>query len=167
MALPNDAKLLGATSEALEMRGSRAETIVKLNPDGQRILAGLIGGAAGKPTPTSLYLGLENIRGDFDATVLTAYLNLPECARPGDHRNLLGGSVGLYGLARASVSGNENGGQGLTFYLDITRVVLDLIEAGSFDTEQIRVTIASGRALPDSVNLTIGRISIFTTPPSS
>ena len=145
------------------MRGSRAQTIVKLTPEGQRTLGSLVSGASTGTPESSVYLGLENIRGDLDATVLAAYLNLPEGARPGDHRNLLAGSVGLYGLARASVSGNENGGQGLTFYLDISRIV---IETKSPDAEQIRVTIVSTRPLPDSVTLVIGRISIFTTPPS-
>lgn len=163
MALPKDAKLLGASVEALEMRASRAQTIVRLSPEGQRKLASLMSGASAETPASSVYLGLENIRGDLDATVLAAYLNLPEGARPGDHRNLLAGSVGLYGLARASVSGNENGGQGLTFFLDITRIV---IETKSPDAEQIRVTIVSSRPLPDSVTIVIGRVSIFTTSPS-
>lgn len=163
MALPNDAKLLGASVEALEMRASRAQTIVRLSPEGQRKLASLISGASAETPAYSVYLGLENIRGDLDATVLAAYLNLPEGARPGDHRNLLAGSVGLYGLARASVSGNENGGQGLTFFLDITRIVIETKSPGA---EQIRVTIVSSRPLPDSVTIVIGRVSIFTTSPS-
>ena len=163
MALPKDAKLLGASVDALEMKASRADTIVKLNPDGQRKLASLVSGASAKTPATSVYLGLENIRGDSDATVLAAYINLPEDARPGDHRNLLAGSVGLYGLGRASAPGNENGGQGLTFFLDITRI---LMETKPPDTEEIRITIVSARPLPDSVTIVIGRITIFTTPPT-
>lgn len=164
MALPTDAQLLGASPEPLEMRGSRAQTVVRLNPAGQRTLATLRSGAsAGKPT-SSVYLGLEDIRGDFDAAVLAAYLNLPEGARPGDHPNLDAGSVGLYGLSRASVPDNENGGQGLTFFLDISRIVMDLLAANLSDTEEIRVTLVSTRPLPDSVLLTIGRISLFALP---
>jgi tyrosinase len=165
MALPKDAKLLGANVEALEMRASRAQTIVRLSPEGQRKLASLVTGASAETPAYSVYLGLENIRGDLDATVLAAYLNLPEDARPGDHRNLLAGSVGLYGLGRASVSGDENGGQGLTFFLDITRIVIDLIRTNSPNAEEIRVTIVSARPFPDSVTIVIGRVSIFSIPP--
>jgi tyrosinase len=166
MALPKDAKLLGANSETLEMRGSRAQTTVRVTPEGQRKLASLGDGVSAGTSAISVYLGLEDIRGDFDAAVLTAYINLPEGARPGDHRNLLGGSAGLYGLSRASVSGDENGGQGLTFFLDITRIMSDLVRTNSPTAEEIRVTIVSARPLPDSVKIVIGRVSIFTTPPS-
>jgi tyrosinase len=164
MALPKDAKLLGANQAALEIRGSRAQTAVRLSPEGQRLLATL-GKIATAATPAnSLYLGLENIRGDFDATVLSAYLNLPEDARPGDHRDLLAGSVGLYGLGRASVADDGNGGQGLTFFLDITRVLIGFIGTNPSDAEEIHVTVVPARPLPDSVTITIGRISIFTVP---
>ena len=146
------------------MRSSRAQTIVKLNPEGQHKLAGLIKGASSSGTPANgVYLGLENIRGDSDATVLAAYVNLPEDARPGDHPDLLAGSVGLYGLGRASVPANENGGQGLTFFLDITQIVIDLAGTSSRDAEEIPVTIVSARPFPDSVTIVIGRVSIFTT----
>src|SRR5438874_5945078 len=141
MALPKDAKLLGANNEALEIRGAGAHTIVTLTPDAQRKLALGLAHASAETSPLRVYLILENVRGTQDATMLTPYINLPEGAKPGDHRNLLAGSVALYGLTMASVAGSENGGEGLAFILDITRIVIDLVATKSFEAGEIRVSI--------------------------
>jgi len=158
MSLPKEAELLGAASGALEVKGSGANAIVKCTEDGQQKLL------AAQTSPVPIYLALENIRGSYDAAVLNAYINLPEGARPGDHRNLLAGSVGLYGLARASVPDNENGGQGLTSIFDISRVLSELFASGSISPDAIRVSIFPNHPLPDSADIVVGRLSIFTVP---
>jgi tyrosinase len=161
MALPKDAELLGANSRALEITGSGAHTIVKLIPDAQRKLREGLANVSAETSLLRVYLMLENIRGTQDATVLSAYINLPEGAKPGDHRDLLAGSVGLYGLSRASTDGNENGGEGLAFILDITRIVIDLVATKSLDADEVRVSIVPNRQLPDSTDIVIARIAIF------
>jgi len=162
MALPKDAELLGSNNEALEIRGAGAHTIVTLTPDAQRKLALGLAHASAESSPLRVYLMLENIRGTQDATVLTPYINLPEGAKPGDHRDLLAGSVGLYGLNIASTASNENGGEGLAFILDITRIVIDLVVTKSLEAGEIRVSIIPNRQLPDSTDIVIGRVAIFT-----
>ena len=161
MALPKDAELLGASSQALEIRASGADTIVKLNPNGQRKLLEGLANVSAETSLLRVYLMLENIRGSQDATVLSAYVNLPEGARPGDHRDLLAGSVGLYGLSRASSADDGNRGAGLAFILEITRIIIDLVATKSFDADEIRVSIVPNRQLPDSTDIVIGRIVIF------
>jgi tyrosinase len=166
MTLPSEAELLGASSGELEIKDAGATTIVRLRTEAERSIAALIESSASADSARSFYLGLENVRGTFDAAVLNTYINLPENARPVDHRNLLAESVALYGLRMASMQQGANAAQGLTFLLEITQILIDLAAANSLNPEEIRVTIVPDRPLPDSVTLVIGRISIFTTPPS-
>ncbi len=165
MTLPKEAELLGANSGELEIKGLGGHTIVKLTVDGQRKLSALISKTNADPCP--VYLGLENIRGTFDAAVLNTYINLPENARPSDHRNLLTESVGLYGLRMASVPHEGNAGEGLTFILEMTQILVGLLSSTkSLNTEEIRVSIVPDRALPDAVTIVVGRVSIFATSSS-
>src|SRR5204862_3073328 len=99
------------------------------------------------------------------AAVLNTYINLPEDAPPADHRNLMAESVGLYGLRRASTQG-ENKSPGLTFLLDITQILTELLASKSLNSEKIRVTIVPDSPLPDSITIVVGRVSIFTTSPA-
>src|ERR1041385_452205 len=163
MSLPKEAELLGTNSAELIVKGSGGHTIVKCTAEGQQKLIAFFETPSAQGSPVPIYLALENIRGNYDAAVLNAYLNLPDGARPGDHRNLQAGSAGLYGLTRASAPDNENGGQGLTSILDISRVVSELFAARSISPDAIPVSIIPNHPLPDSVEIVIGRISIFTT----
>ena len=166
MTLPKEAELLGTNSGELELKGSGASTVVKLSTDGQRRVAALVGGSSASESSGDVYLGLENVRGTFDAAVLNTYINLPEDARPADHRNLMAESVGLYGLRRASTLQGENKSPGLTFLLDITQILTELLASKSLNSEKIRVTIVPDRPLPDSITIVVGRVSIFTTSPA-
>ncbi|HEV2806277.1 MAG TPA: hypothetical protein VGW57_15245 [Chthoniobacterales bacterium] len=163
MTLPKEAELLGANSGELEIKGSGAHTTVKLSSNAQRKLSGIL---SGTNAASPIYLGLENVRGTFDAAILSAFINLPENARPSDHRDLLAESVGLYGLRIASVGQEGNAGEGLTFIVEITQILIALFASRSFDPAEIRVSILTDRPLPDSVTITIGRVSIFVTSPS-
>ena len=166
MTLPKEAELLGTNSGELELKGSGASTVVKLSTDGQRRVAALVGGPSASESSGGVYLGLESVRGTFDAAVLNTYINLPEDARPADHRNLMAESVGLYGLRRASTPQGENKSPGLTFLLDITQILTELLASKSLNSEKIRVTIVPDRPLPDSITIVVGRVSIFTTSPT-
>ena len=157
MTLPKEAEVLGANSGALEIKGSGAHTVVRLSAAGQRKLTSLA---------NNVYLGLENVRGDFDAAVLTAFINLPEDASPRDHQNLRAEAVGLYGLRRASIRQGDNDAEGLTFLLDITQILAEQLRAKLLNAEEIPVRIVPDRPLPDSIKIVVGRVSIFTTSPT-
>jgi tyrosinase len=164
MTLPKEAELLGESVSDLEIKGSGAYTVLRLSADAQRKLAALI--SRSKAQSSSVYLALENIRGTFDAAVLSTYINLPEGARPGDHRNLLAESVGLYGLRMATVRQADQDAPGLTFLFDITQILVEQFEAKLLSVEQIPVRIVPDHPLPDSVNIVIGRVSIFAASPA-
>lgn len=157
MTLPKEAEVLGANSGELEIKGSGAHTVVRLSAAGQRKLTSL---------GNRVYLGLENVRGDFDAAVLTAFINLPEDASPRDHHNLRTEGVGLYGLRGASIPQGDNDAPGLTFLLDITDILAEQLRAKLLNAEEIPVRIVPAGPLPDSIKIVVGRVTIFTTSPS-
>jgi tyrosinase len=165
MTLPKNAELLGTNSEELEIKGSGAHSIVRFTPEGGRkFLAGFTNLAAAN-SRSRVYLILENIRGTNDASVLNVYINLPENAHPGEHRDLMAGAVGLYGLRRASTRPSQDGGSGLTFVLDITPILGELLATESLDADAIRVSIVPHRQLGDSAGIVVARLSIFSIPP--
>jgi tyrosinase len=166
MTLPKDAELLGTNSEKLEIKGSGAHTNVSFTADGRRKLVTSITNTAEASSRVRVYLMLENIRGTNDASVLNIYINLPEDARPGEHRDLMAGAVGLYGLRRASIRTGQTGGSGLTFVLDITPILGELLATKSLDLDTIRVSIVPHRELQDSGSIEVARVSIVSVPPN-
>jgi tyrosinase len=161
MRLPKEAELLGDNSDELEIKGSGAHTVVRLNTDVRQDLVTSRANTSGSTPHDRVYLLLENIRGTYDATILNVYINVPEDASQGDHRNLLAGSVGLYGLRRASIQHGEEGGLGLTFVLDITPILIEQPAAKSPYSNEIRVSIVPHPQLPDPAEVVVGRVSIF------
>jgi len=161
MTLPKEAELLGVNSDELEIKGSGAHTVVRLNTDVRHDLVASRTNTSGGTSRDRVYLILESIRGTYDATILNVYINVPEDASQGDHRNLLAGSVGLYGLRRASIQHGEDDGLGLTFVLDITPILMEQPAAKSPYANEIRVSIVPQRQLPDPADVVVGRVSIF------
>jgi tyrosinase len=160
MILPKEAELLGANSEELEIKGSGADTVVRLNTDLQKLVTGLAKTSSEKP-PGGIYLALENVRGTQDATVLDVSISRREDASLGEQRDQLAGSVGLYGLRRASVQSDQGGGSGLSFVLDITQILLEQPVAALSDANEIHVSIVPHHRLPDAAPIAVGRVSIF------
>jgi len=154
-------ELVGASQGALPVKGARARMTVKLDTNVRRKVSLSLARAAATSPPDRVYLRLENVRGTQDAHVLSVYINLPEGAKPSDHPELLAGSVGLFGLNAASFEDGEHGGQGLTFVLDITKIVDALHLNNALDTDSMNVTIVPRQAVPDQAQITVGRISIY------
>jgi tyrosinase len=106
-------------------------------------------------------LNLENVRGQSDASAFRVYVGVPDGDDVESHPQLLAGSVAPFGLRKASQRDGEQVGEGLTFVLDITRIV-DLLNAeGSFDVDQLPVRVVPVRPLPHQAQVSIGRISIY------
>jgi tyrosinase len=162
MTLPKEAELLGVNADELEIKGSGAHTVVRLKTNVRDNLVSSRVKNSGRVLRDRVYLILESIRGTYDPTILNVYINAPEEARlGGDLRNLLAGSVALYGLRRASVQRGEDHGSGLTFVLDITRILIEQPAAKSPYANEIRVSIVPHPQLPNAVEIVVGRVSIF------
>src|SRR5882724_6826771 len=154
-------ELVGASQGAVPIKGVGATAAVKLNADVRRKVSASLAMASESAPPDRVFLNLENVRGTHDATVLSVYINLPEGAKPGDHPELLAGSVGLFGLRRASLKDGQHGGQGLDFVLEITKIIDALHLDHALDADALQVRIVSHQPVPDQAEITVGRISVY------
>jgi len=154
-------ELVGANQQALPIKSSGASTTVKLDPVVRRRVSASLAAPSETAPPDRVFLNLENVRGTHDAAALSVYINLPKGAKPGDHPELLAGSVGLFGLSRASLKDGKHGGQGLNFVLEITKIIDALHRNNALNAASFQVSIVPYRAIPDQAQITIGRVSIY------
>jgi len=154
-------ELLGANEQPLAITGAGASTSVKVDQGVSAKVSASFAAAAETKSPDRVYLNLENVRGTHDASALSVYINLPNDAKPGEHPELLAGTVALFGLRRASLKDGQHGGEGLNFVLDITKIVDELHLQNALNTDAIHVRIVPHWRLPDAADISIGRVSIY------
>jgi tyrosinase len=154
-------ELVGVNQEALTIAGAGASTSVRLDASARRKVSTSLADASATAVPDRVFLNLENVRGTFDASVLTVYINLPEGAAPGDHPELIAGSVGLFGLRKATLGDRSHPAKGLNFVLDITQIVDALHLENALDADALTVRIVPHRPIPDQAEITVGRVSIY------
>jgi tyrosinase len=163
MAGPKNVELLGANTQSMRLSGREARTTVTLDPAVQRkVTASLHAATAARPSaPDRVFLNLENVRGLNDATAFSVYINVPEGADPARYPDHLAGSIALFGVRKATMADDKHAGDGLTFVLEITRVIDTLHLAGALNTGQLQVRLVPVRPVPEAAQVSIGRVSIF------
>jgi tyrosinase len=117
--------------------------------------------AAAPSVPDRIFLNLENVRGANDATTFSVYINVPDDGDPAKYPDHLAGSIGLFGVRKASLADDKHAGDGLTFVLEITHVVDSLHLAGTLNAKEIQVRLVPQKPVPEQAKISIGRISIF------
>jgi tyrosinase len=157
---PKTVELLGANSQSVSLSGTEARTSVTLDAAVQRKVATSLADAA-QSAPDRVFLNLENVRGLNDATVFSVYINVPEGDDPAQHPELKAGSIALFGVRKATMADDSHAGDGLTFVLEITRIVDALHLAGNLNASQIHVRLVPRTPVPEAAQVSIGRISIF------
>jgi tyrosinase len=162
MADESHVELFGASPTAVTVRGSEASSSVRLDNDVRRraVARKAAMAAEGEPEPDRVFLNLENVRGPSDATAFHVYVAVP-AADPADRQGELAGSIAPFGMAQASDPEEGQGGEGLTFVLEITDLVDRMRLDESFDVDDLEVRIVPVTPVPDAVEFTIGRISLF------
>jgi hypothetical protein len=127
-----------------------------------RLGTGLLHGAAHLPdaSPNPLYV-TARYGPDTDGNIYVPIPpvsqdsmpnDLPEGSKPSDHPELLAGTVGLFGLRRASVKDDKHGGAGLSDALHLNKAL---------DVDSLPVTIVPHQAIPERAEITVGRIGIY------
>jgi len=161
VASGKNVELVGANQEAVPIKGAGASTSVKLDTGVTRKVSASLARASEAAPPDRVFLNLENVRGTQDASVLSVYVNLPEGAMPGDHPELLAGTVGLFGLHSASFKEGKHGGRGLNFVLEITKIVDALHLNNALGLDSLRVSIVPVKPVPENAQITVGRVSVY------
>ena len=157
---PQNEELLGASEGAVPIKGAKVSTTVRLAPAVRQKVSHSLTNASEAAPPDRVFLRLENVRGTYDAVALAAYVNLPADAKPEQHPELLAGTVGLFGLRRASRKDDQHAGEGLTFVLDITSIV-DSLHLRNALNDAIQVTLVPHQEIPGQAEVTVGRVGIY------
>jgi tyrosinase len=165
VASPDNVEMVGANEETVQVRGTDVRTDVRIDAAARgKVVASLSNEAADAlevTQPDRVFLNLENVRGRNDATAFHVYVGLSEEESAADHPDRLAGSIALFGVREASEAGGELAGQGLTYVLDISRIVDDLHVQDSFDVDRLPVRIVPTNPVAEDAQVSIGRISIF------
>lgn len=158
--LGSNVELMGAAQGSVVVKGAGTRTPVRLDSGvHQKLTASLLTASSAAP-PDRVFLRLDNVMGTIGG-VLSVYINMPESAKPAQFQHLYAGSIGLFGLRQASEPSGKHGGKGMSFTLDITKVIDQLHLSGAFDPQTLYVSLVSSRAIPGSAPITVGRISVY------
>lgn len=153
-------ELAGASATTVELDAEGARTSVKLDTGVRNKISASLVEAATTQQPDRVFLELENVRGQANAYVLSVYINLEPGASPAEHPELLAGSAALFGLSKASHAESKHGGQGLSFVLDITKIIDDLHLKNALN-DSVNVTIVPNRPIQQGAQITVGRVNIY------
>ena len=150
-------ELVGENQGPVPITGSEALTSVQLDKGvRQKVAASLSAAVAGiTPAPDRVFLNLENIRGKAGSPVLGVYVKEP------GGQEVRAGNVALFGLRKASLTDQQHAGQGLTFVLDITKIVDELHLNNVLDIDSLQVRIVPVKPVPEDAKITIGRVRIY------
>lgn len=143
-------ELMGASQGPLVIRGTEARTSVRLDAEVRQKVSASLASAALTAAPDRVYLSLENVRGTRDAFVLQAYVN---------DRSV--GSVGLFGLRRASRRDGAHAGEGLNFVFEISDVIDALHMANALDVAALDIRLVPHQEIPEQAEVTVGRVSVY------
>jgi len=146
----DNAELLGAYDGALQIKSSGARATVTLDSGVRGRVSASLADASETNLPDNVYLKLENVRGTRDSYILNVSVNQQSA-----------GSVALFGLRRATLKDSQHGGAGLTYVLDITNIIDDLFLDNALDADSLDVRIEPDDAVPDSEEITVGRVSVY------
>jgi tyrosinase len=151
-------EMVGATDAAITLSGDRTTTRLSTSaPTGPALEA------AGAPGRT--ILNVENITSEGRSPGYGVYINLPEGGNPAEHRELFAGNLPLFGIDAAENPNEPHPGDGLTYALDISKVVRVLQGRGQWDPKNIRLTFVPKRrprALEAATPpVRVGRVSLY------
>lgn len=165
------AELVGANAAKIALVGAGAKTSVKLDSalgatvaqgfKAMRTFAAAPPTAAAPKATDHVFLNIENIRAAKDAAVVDVYVNLPEGENPEDRLDLLAGTIGFFGVRKASLADQPHGGMGINEVFDITPIVEKLEASGTLSTDNLNIDLIPRQVVGEDDGITVERISIY------
>lgn len=127
-------EIVGATEEPVRLVGASAH--VRLAVDARARSQALL-----DAEPQQIVLDIENIDADENpGTVYGIYVNLPDDPSPEDLAAHHAGNVSFFGIERTRESRRDEPAHGMQVAIDITGLVAQLGERGSWSDDELRVT---------------------------
>jgi tyrosinase len=145
------ASLVGASETSTRLASTPTTTRVRMDPEASQDTSLALGGE-----PERAYLNIENIVGLEPSASYRVYVN-----SKGDDRGYAG-LLPMFGLVERSGRGDPHGGNGLTYVLDITRLVQELKQRGEWDSEGFEVTfVPDDEGTSEGRGPRVGRVSLY------
>jgi hypothetical protein len=121
-----------------------------------------IGPARIRPDLTlkQLFLRIENMTSDQRAPTMDVYVNLPEGESHQKHPELYVDSLAMFGLVESSRPSEHHAENGMSFHIDLTKVLYALETAGKWNGKSVRVTFIPGEWNGD-IDILVGRMSLY------
>ena len=153
-------EVVGARAQALPVTGSGAQTAVPIDTQMHAKVAGKMATAAAEGAREErIFLNLENVRGYSDATVLQVYVHFAgKDGTPSAEQQV--GSIGLFGITKATESDTGHAGDGLSYALNITKPYSEFAGSGTADPAKVGVRLQAVAPVQQSADVSVGRISI-------
>lgn len=161
MSDPKQTSMIASATQALSISSTGAFAVLPVASEVCHSLAVELEKLPETDLRGHVILRLTAITGD-QPTVLEIYLALPEGAAPAAHPEHRLGSIGLYGLFQASEKdANGEGGQGMGFSLDATKLFKQLKLAGPPVPSSIRVDVVPYRPMAEKARISIGKMDLI------
>ena len=153
-------EVVGARAQALPVTGSGAQTTVPIDTQMHAKVAGKMSTAArAGAREERVFLNLENVRGYSDATVLQVYVHFAgKDGTPSAEQQV--GSIGLFGITKATETDAGHKGDGLSYVLNITKPYREFAGSANVDLANIGVRLEAVAPVQQSAEVSVGRISI-------
>lgn len=158
-AAPRVAEMVAATSEPFYLGSEPTEITLEIHaPTGPALLRD---GQAEKGVQREVYLYIENFWCMKPAPPFRVYLNVPPGDIPEKHPELAVGNLASFGLVKQSDPHGPNGGNGMSFTVDITDDIARLLAAKNWDSRRLRVTFTPGFWEDPVPAVKVGRVSLY------
>ena len=156
-------EMIGANAGAVSLAGrDPVRSIIRTQPEARgRVVRSLQGARPVATVPDRVFLNLENVTGRSDATMFRVYVGGAGGADPTGDRDYLAGSVALFGVSQASDPAGGHAGNGITYTLEITRIVDKLHLGDNFNVDELAVFLVPAANIPEAAQVRVGRISIY------
>ena len=163
MPSQNRVEMIGVSPSGVSLAGTDAvRSTIRTEPEVRaRVSRSLRGLSSTSSTPDRVFLNLENVTGLSDALMFRVYVGSAEGADPVGNTDYLAGSVALFGVSQASDPNGKHAGNGITYTLEITRIIDKLHLSNAFEVDELSVDFVPFESIPDAAKVKIGRISIY------
>ncbi|HTO66588.1 MAG TPA: tyrosinase family protein [Bradyrhizobium sp.] len=154
-------EVVGASDNTLPVAGRGAEATIPLDANMRAKVAGKLaaGPVPGGTKAEQVFLNLENVRGYSDATVLQVYMQFPgKGGAPSTERQV--GSIGLFGVTKATELDGGQVGNGLSYVLNITKPYSEFAGSSNADLANVGVRLQAVAPVHQAADVSVGRISI-------
>ena len=151
---PKTSELIGATA-SLRVSGAEASATLPIDSGVRQRVTESLASASPAAPPDRVFLRLENIKSSNDGVPFVVYLGLPDGT---EHK---AGLVTLFGASQASTASGDHAGDGMTHVMEVSDIIDRFHAADALDAGTLRVRVVPRHPVPESVDLSIGRISLY------